>query len=212
MEKQELRFFESTIEVRNTEEGTESRTIEGYALKFNTDSQILNDWSEHGFIERIAPGALDDANMEDVIAVFNHDVNQLLARSNSASKTLSLSIDETGLRYSFDAPNNPVGDNVLEWVNRGDISGSSFRFQIAEETWETKEGEPDIRTITKFKKIHDVGPVTHPAYPDSSVAKRSLEAYKASLDKPESNFSRSLETQIQVNKNIITMQKHNRHD
>jgi phage head maturation protease len=45
-----------------------------------------------------------------------------------------------------------------------------------------------VRTILKVKRLYDVSPVTFPAYPDTDVAKRSLDAWKASKEeekKPE---------------------------
>jgi phage head maturation protease len=69
---------------------------------------------------------------------------------------------------------------VIESIKRGDIRGSSFAFVIAKggETWHVEEGR-HIRTVTAVSDLMDVGPVTYPAYPDSSVsvAQRSFEQY-----------------------------------
>ncbi len=60
MSKTEIRLFnEDGLETRS--EGEKAKVITGYALKFNTKSNVLGD-----FIETIEPGALDGTDMSDV--------------------------------------------------------------------------------------------------------------------------------------------------
>ena len=70
-------------------------TISGYAAVFDKLSVNLG-----GFREQIAPGAFDGRLNDDVRALFNHDPNRILGRT--ASGTLTLKIDEVGLRYTVD--------------------------------------------------------------------------------------------------------------
>lgn len=160
----ERRFFQ--VELRAPEQ--DSRTIEGYAAVFNSDSQVM--WGN--WIERIAKGAFSEVLNDDVVALFNHDPNYILAR-NKVNMTLRQ--DERGLIYRFDAPNTTAGNDLLENIRNGNIKQSSFAFTVADQTWEEKEGEPSIRTITKIERLYDVSPVTYPAYPDTTVAQRSLQ-------------------------------------
>ena len=60
----------------------------------------------------------------------------VLARSKFGNGSLELTIDDTGLRYKFDAPNTQLGDELLEGIRRGDISTSSFAFKVEEDKWE----------------------------------------------------------------------------
>lgn len=169
-ETTERRFFSSeiTVEERADKSG---RTITGYAAVFNKNSENFG-W----FIERIAPGAFKDVLQDDAVALFNHDPNYPLARNGV---NLTLSEDEFGLKYRFDAPDTTIGNDLLANIRSGVIKQSSFAFRIAEEKWEEKAGkEPSIRTILKVKRLYDVSPVTYPAYPDTTVAARSLEAIK----------------------------------
>jgi hypothetical protein len=62
-------------------------------------------------------------------------------------------------------------------MKRGDITQSSFAFSEVEDTWEER-GNQWHRSITKIKRLHDVSPVTYPAYTDTSVALRSMEEFK----------------------------------
>lgn len=158
---EEVRSF--TVELRASDEG---RTIEGYAALH--DSPTMLGWYE----EVIAPGAFQNADLSDVRALFNHDANFILARTPG---TLTLTIDERGLFYSFAAPDTSAGNDLLESVRRGDISQSSFAFEVKSQSWEWNDDEdvPDRRVITEIRKVWDVSPVTYPAYEDTTVAARS---------------------------------------
>lgn len=157
----------------------ESRRVEGYALLFNTDSNPLGGG---GFIERIAVTALDGVlEKSDVLCLMNHDERRgVLARYRDGQGSLRLQIDERGLKYSFDAPNTALGEELLESLRRGDISESSFAFSVQDETWDKKEDGTYLRTILKFERIHDVSPVYYPIYEDTSVALRGLDSRKDS--------------------------------
>jgi HK97 family phage prohead protease len=160
--------------------------IAGYAAVFNTRSELLGG----SFYEEIAPGAFDDVLGLDVRGLFNHDPNYLLGRT--ASGTLRLSVDARGLAYEIDPPDSQtVRDLVLAPLTRGDMSGSSFTFRIADggESWR-EEGGVVIRTITRIAELRDVGPVAFPAYPDAKAAQRSLEAWQHARD--EANPGRAL--------------------
>jgi phage head maturation protease len=69
-------------------------------------------------------------------------------------------------------------------IKRGDVSQSSFAFSVDDEGWDYPRGEMPIRTI-KRATLYDVSPVTYPAYADTSVSARSVEAAKAEMP-PES--------------------------
>lgn len=165
----EIRYFG---EIRTIEDSTESRKVEGYAIVFNSQSEDL------GFIETIEKDAIDDDVIakSDVFALMNHDNNRgILARSRRGKGSLSLTIDEKGLKYSFDAPKTALGNELLEMLRRGDITSSSFAFTVATngETWEKRDGRY-YRTIKKIDRLYDVSPVYNPAYSETSVACRSF--------------------------------------
>lgn len=168
------------LEIRNisgniTRAADDSRYVEGYAIVFNSRSEDL------GFIETIDRDAISQEMINgcDVFALFNHDDEKVLARSNKGSGSLHLEVDDIGLRYSFDAPNTDLGNTLLEYLKRGDITGSSFAFYVdwddhSSQTWETKNGIK-YRTIHKISYIHDVSPVFCPAYSATSVSKRAID-------------------------------------
>ena len=155
----------------------ESRHVEGYALLFNTDSRPM--WGGD-LIERIAPTALDGVlERSDVLCLMNHDESRgVLARWRMGEGSLSLTVDEKGLRYAFDAPKTALGDELIEALKRGDIAESSFAFTVEKDNWERKENGTYVRTIVQIDKLYDVSPVYYPAYEDTSVALRSLNDHK----------------------------------
>ena len=176
MDNLEIRSF--NIELRDE---PESRHIEGYGSVFNERSRDLG-----GFVEMIAPGAFDGViDRSDVKCYLDHNPEKgILARSRNGKGSLSLVIDEKGLKYSFDAPKTNLGDEVVEGLKRGDYSQSSFAFTVDDEVW-TKEADGTyLRTITKIGGLYDVSIVANPAYEGTSVALRSLDAFKAQEEIP----------------------------
>ena len=176
MDNLEIRSF--NIELRDE---PESRHIEGYGSVFNERSLDLG-----GFVEMIAPGAFDGViERSDVKCYLDHNPEKgILARSRNGKGSLSLVVDEKGLRYEFDAPHTNLGDEVVEGLKRGDYSQSSFAFTVDDEVW-TKEADGSyLRTITKIGGLYDVSIVANPAYEGTSVALRSLDAFKAQEEIP----------------------------
>ncbi len=162
------------IKIEKREDGEEPRIV-GYAAKFNTRSNNLG-----GFVEVIAPGAFDDVLDDDVRALFNHDRNFVLGRTKAG--TLTLTIDEVGLRYEITPPDTQtVRDMVIEPMGRGDVNQSSFAFRLPSDGYRWDEGEDGvyIRTITRVSKLLDVSPVTYPAYNDTEASTRALEEARA---------------------------------
>ena len=159
--EQEVRNY--NLDVRALDE---SRSVEGYALVFNSLSEDLG-----GFREQIDANALDGVlERSDVMALLNHDSSRgILARSRYGEGSLTLTVDEKGLRYNFEAPHSALGDEVLEYLKRGDINQSSFAFTVSSDSWEKLSDGSYLRTITGFDRLYDVSPVFTPAYAATSV-------------------------------------------
>src|SRR5699024_2124184 len=123
------RLLSNDIEIRSIDEEEKQEVIVGYALRFNTYSEDLG-----GFIETIEPTALDNADMDDVVALINHDRNLVLGRTGS--NTLKLEVDEFGLKYTIIPPDTTFAKDLMESMKRGDISQSSFGFTM---NWEDED-------------------------------------------------------------------------
>lgn len=181
--KMELRATPTEVKIRSNSDDTESRTIEGYALKFNTLSQPLMGGY---FVETLDSHCLDDTDMSNVVATFNHDESKLLGRSGV---NLTLEKDDVGLRFKIDLPNTTLANDVLEEVRMGILSQCSFAFTLPDDNadvW-TRSNEDDAkfkRTILAIDKLYDVSVVTTPAYEDTnvSVGSRSKQAVQKLKD------------------------------
>ncbi len=181
----ETRALDVGAEVRAHEQAGGGHLITGYAAVFNSLSEDLG-----GFREIIRPGAFKEtlAGEHDIRGLVNHEPTQLLGRT--ASGTMRLKEDRRGLKYDIDAPKTTAAADVVESIQRGDMSGSSFSFRVRGEdgeNWTDGEGSDGeffvIRELLSLD-VMDVGPVTFPAY-SASVA----ETTKRSLDKARKRAS-----------------------
>lgn len=159
------------------------KDISGYAaVYFNagdpgTEYRLYDD-----LVERIMPGAFDEAiaQRHDVRALFNHDASMVLGRTEAS--TLRIETDSTGLRYVISPPNTQVGRDVVELLERGDVSGSSFAFVPTKVSWEERMNQKTKKTeyVRKIENVRllDVGPVTYPAYESTTAGVRSADEAK----------------------------------
>lgn len=164
----------------------DGKTIEGYAIVFNQRSLLVTDFNLwKGVIEIISPDAISDnlLRSSDVICDINHEPDRLLARCVNGSGSLTLTKDDTGVKFSFQVANTPDGQAAYEGVKRGDFSGCSFEyFNDEDEVNVTYSKETDkagnvtiIRTVNTIDHLLDVSIVLYPAYPQTSVDARSQE-------------------------------------
>lgn len=186
-----------SIEMDFRSEG-ESRTIDGYAIVFNSLSHDLG-----GFREQILPEALDGVlERSDVVALLNHDSSRgILGRSRNGNGSLKLSVDEHGLRFVVEAPHTALGDECLEYLRRGDANQCSFAFTVGEDTWTKNADGTYVRTINKFDRLFDCSILTcTPAYEATSVSCRSFEEFKAKEKEAEEAEAREAEEEVEAEK------------
>src|SRR5699024_4667573 len=104
-------------------------------------------------------------------ALFNHNADQIIARSSAG--TLSLDVDDVGLKFKAKIPNTSYGRDLLENLRNGNINQSSFGFKLVDNGDRIKfDEERSIykRTLNKISEIHDVYVVKYPSYKDTDVA------------------------------------------
>lgn len=181
--------FVTGLRVREaTEEGSESRTIEGYALKFGVRSRLLCDWWNN-YYEVLEPGCVtrEMLDQQDIKLTMFHDRQILLARSNQGQGTLSYEIDSTGVKFWADMPRTVDGDKALELVQRGDIAGCSFIYSTDEADSEnavsyerlsekTDDGEDILlRHVKRIDHVYDFTVTSDPAYEQTNVSRREVE-------------------------------------
>lgn len=173
MDKIQYRSFSGSAQASEEK----PRVIEGYAVRFNEESQNL------GFTEVIDRGAITQEVIDnsDIYCLSNHDPNKVLARSRYGKGSLQLELREDGLFYSFEAPETEIGRECLEHIKRGEMFTSSFAFIVSmedgSEKWEKMDGVVK-RTIYKIDRLFDVSPVFEAAYLTTTCDARSAEMMK----------------------------------
>lgn len=173
------RIFKNAV-ARATMEGDAPKEISGVGA-------VVGVITDLGYCEEeIAPGAFDGADLTDVLVCFNHNLSKIMGR-NSAD-TATISIDANGnLTYvanKLDLDNQEVF-SAVRYIQRGEVDKASFMFDIEEAVWHDSEkyGSYGKRTITKISKVYEVGPVTLPAYDDTTSYAREKDSVMQSRSK-----------------------------
>lgn len=137
--------------------------IEGYAAVFNKPSLDM------GFTEFMDPKAFDGVNMNETVALYNHNYDNVLGRVSAG--TLTLKTDDKGLAFTLTVPDTSVGRDVYENAKNGNLKGCSFGFTIADngDTWERTEDGNLVHTILQIKDLYEISIVTMPAYNETSI-------------------------------------------
>ena len=147
----------------------EGRRIVGYPALFDDPAEIGG-----RFREQVAKGAFKRTIEEsDIRALVDHDPSRILGRARAG--TLRLSEDGRGLHIEIDPPDTQAGRDIKVSLERGDVSGMSFGFQARQQAWEDEASAMPLRTLLEVE-LFDVSIVTFPAYANTEVALRSLEA------------------------------------
>lgn len=162
----ETRTLTRPLEVRAA---TTGRTIAGYAAVFNSTADIGD-----SFREVIAPGAFSGSLNADVRALIDHDSGRVIGRTTAG--TLRLREDANGLAVEIDLPDTTDGRDLATLIERGDVSGMSFGFVVTKQMWD-ETGPTPTRTIQAVD-LREVSVVAFPAYDDTSIALRSLDAIR----------------------------------
>jgi len=107
----------------------------------------------------------------DILALHSHDLGRVVGRTGAG--TLTLREDDKGLAFENPLPETSDGRDLAVSIDRGDIPGMSFAFRARKEEWDETVDPPE-RTILEAE-IYEITYTAFPAYPDTSVAMRSLE-------------------------------------
>lgn len=171
-ENMEIRAF--NFEVRAQEDEEHGTYIEGTPI-------VYDSWTDLGWYDEVIDrGALADTDLRDVRFLVNHNTDMIpLARSrnNNENSTMQMSIDdEVGMRIrvNLDTENNTDAKALYSAIERGDISGMSFMFNVDGDRWEEIESEHPKRHIEKISRVFEVSAVTFPAYEATNISARGL--------------------------------------
>lgn len=157
-----------------TREDGDDLYLEGY---FSVFGDVYELWP--GATESIAPGAFDDSVSDDVRALYNHNTDLVLGRTSAG--TLELRQDSHGLWGRVKINREDTDAMNAYWrIARGDITGCSFGFNVAEQDTEYRDDGTVHWTIKRVSPLFEISPCTFPAYQDTTVSarKRDLEEVK----------------------------------
>lgn len=196
MKKKRTIAIVSGLRIREATDGAESRTIEGYALKFGVRSRLLCDWWNN-YYEVLEPGCVtrEMLDKQDIKLTMFHDRQLVLARSNKGNGTLSYEVDKVGVKFWAEMPHTVDGDKALELVSRGDIAGCSFIYSTDEDdsenavSYERLDEKGDdgedilLRHVKRIDNVYDFTITTDPAYEQTDVSKREVEAAGIKFEK-----------------------------
>lgn len=155
------------------------RYLEGYFAVFDEEYKVWDGW-----VETIAPGAFARylATGDDTKVLWNHDTNIVLG--STANGTAALREDKTGLWGSVEINEmDQEAVNAYARINRGDVDGCSFGFDIARmEDWWDDNGVYHTR-ITEVDPLYEVSPCTFPAYKATSISARNRDGLERAKEK-----------------------------
>lgn len=160
--------------------------VEGHFSVFNTWYQI-NSWWEGEYLEQVAPGSFSktfgergvngSGGVNKIVSNFDHGFDPTIGDKVLGPFTL-LSEDKIGAAYAFELLDTSYNRDLLPALKRG-LYGSSFRFQVIQDSWNMEPGVSDYnpngipeRTLLE-QRVFEAGPVTYPASPTASSGMRS---------------------------------------
>ena len=196
--KKEFEQRSYNFEIRAEQNENEVGVITGRPIVYNSRTDLGY------FDEVIERGALNGADLRDVRFLVNHDISKIpLARSrnNNANSTMQLMPDDQGMaiRVNLDVKNNSDARNLYSAIERGDITGMSFMFQIDDEEWTELDSDHPTRHIKKISNVIEVSAVTFPVYEDTEISvrnKKALDNAKLALE----SAKRSLDSELELAK------------
>ncbi len=148
--------------------GEDTKTVSGIGI-------VYDQWTElfPGFRERINKGAAQPAGI--VKSYYNHDPSMVLSTIES-DPPLELKETDQGVEFTSPIPPTSYGRDLEVNLERRNVKGASFAFSVpkgGDRMWEDDEGvmHREIREL----HYYEVGPVTDPAYLQTTAASRSAQ-------------------------------------
>lgn len=175
------------IEKMETREDGDELHISGYFAVFNSVYEL---WP--GATESIAPGAFDDALNGDIRALWNHNPDIVMGRTTAGTATAQA--DNHGLWCDI-LINRMDTDSMNGYARtkRGDVTGASFGFDIADQEADYREDGTVHWTIKKVFPLYEFSPCTFPAYQETAISARKHDFEELKRKRTEAWKHRALE-------------------
>lgn len=147
--------------------------VEGYASTFNDPYMLYRTFDGIDVYEVIDPDAFADADMSDVIYLYDHNGRVFARQSNG---TLVVEPQLHGLFVAADLGSTSSSRSIYEDIAAGLITRMSWAF---DPDWDSIEEiyDEDERKFTsiihRVRKVYDVSCVSLPADPNTEISARS---------------------------------------
>lgn len=148
--------------------------VGGYSIVFGSPSVMIYDYFE----ETVDPDVRIDYADDDVFSLFNHNWDHVLGRLSAGTLALERRVD--GLYAETTLADNEFNRSLAQSIERGDIAGQSFGFDILAEEWNTAGKTP--KSTLKHIRLYETTITPIPAYPATDIgvqqARARLEAFE----------------------------------
>lgn len=194
-----------TMELRTSEQGEEkSYIVEGYATTFNDTYELFRD-GKYIVMENVDKDAFKNTDMSDVVFQIDHE-GRVYARTRN--KSLSLDIDEHGLKTRTDLSLTSGSREVFDAIEAGLYDRMSFAFTVTKDSYTEEEKEDGTviltRSILEVGKLYDVSAVSFPANPNTDISARSKDLIDGEIKRFEAE--RLHEKELQEKRNALLEQ------
>lgn len=163
----ETRSFRVPFELRTD---GENQTIVGYASTFDQPYPVdmVTEIIDRSAFTRTL------SEKPDVYALIGHDPSRILGRTKNG--TLSLSIDERGLKCIITPVMTRDAEDTLKLIASGCIDAMSFGFKVVKQAFGYADGKT-TRRITDLE-LHEVSCVAFPANENATLSLRAKQMAK----------------------------------
>lgn len=182
--------------VEQTEEEAPNYIVEGYATTFN-DPYVLYEYQGEKYSEQIDRDALQEADMSDVIFLYNHE-GMVYARMSNG--TLEVSPNERGLYVRADLSKTQASREMYENIKAGLVTQMSWAFTVDEDSYDENTR---TRSIMKIRKVCDVSAVSIPANPNTDISARAYWDGVIAEEQRRRDRERELEEKRQAIRDMI---------
>lgn len=169
MNDREYRNFAVPLITRAMGSEEDAYHVEGYATTF--EPYVLFRDGDTDYFEHVDPHAFDDADLSDVIFLYNHE-GMVFARQKNG--TMELAVDEHGLRVNADLSSTIDSRAMYDAIKTGLVDQMSFAFTVDDDEYDKVT---HTRTIKKVRKVYDVSAVSMPANAGTDISAVSMRDY-----------------------------------
>lgn len=171
-----MKMISKDREYRSFEFSADEMIVEGKAVALESPT-IIYEVDGVKYYEVIDKKALDQAKMDDVVFVANHEGR---AGAKTKNGTLQLQKTEDGLFVRADLSKNSIGRDLYEDIKNGFYDKMSFAFTVKKDNYDK---QTRTRRIEEIDRLYDVSVVDFPAYEQTSISARSFFEAEAEMER-----------------------------